>query len=173
MSSALKVLQHLRAVRADLPVMARARDETRVREPRTAGAAEVVPETLEASLMIAAHALLLLDVPISRVVRRVREQREGRYRLLREFFRSDPGSAERLPERDANRLWSVVLSADSPVVGRPLEEIDLAGGVVTALVRRGERRLTPPLETRLEVGDVVVLFGAPDDLRRAERVLLG
>jgi monovalent cation:H+ antiporter-2, CPA2 family len=172
-SSALKVLHHLRAVRADLPVMVRTRDETRVRELRTAGAAEVVPETLEASLMIAAHALLLLDVPISRVVRRVREQREGRYRLLREFFRSDHRSAERLPERDAHRLWSVVLPADSPVVGRPLGEIDLAGVVVTALVRRRERRLTPPLETRLEAGDIVVLFGAPDDLRRAECVLLG
>ncbi|MDZ7621716.1 MAG: TrkA C-terminal domain-containing protein [Candidatus Competibacteraceae bacterium] len=112
-------------------------------------------------------------MPISRVVRRVREQREGRYRLLREFFRSDHRSAERLPERDAHRLWSVVLPADSPVVGRPLGEIELAGVVVTALVRRRERRLTPPLETRLEAGDIVVLFGAPDDLRRAERVLLG
>jgi CPA2 family monovalent cation:H+ antiporter-2 len=41
------------------------------------------------------------------------------------------------------------------------------------LVRRGQRQLTPSHETRLEVGDVVVLFGSPDDLQRAERVLFG
>jgi CPA2 family monovalent cation:H+ antiporter-2 len=41
------------------------------------------------------------------------------------------------------------------------------------LVRRGQRQLTPSLETRLEAGDVVVLFGSPDDLQRAERVLFG
>ena len=52
---------------------------------------EVVPETLEAAMMIAAHALLLLDMPSTRVVRRIQEQRGNRYRLLREFIRGDGG----------------------------------------------------------------------------------
>ena len=42
-------------------------------------------------MMIAAHALLLLDVPLTRVVRRIQEQRGNRYRLLREFIRGDGG----------------------------------------------------------------------------------
>ena len=37
----------------------------------------------------------------------------------------------------------------------------------------GERQLKPARETRLETGDVLVLFGSPDDLQRAERALLG
>jgi CPA2 family monovalent cation:H+ antiporter-2 len=52
---------------------------------------EVVSETLEAAMMIAAHALLLLDRPSTRVVRRIQEQRGNRYRLLREFIRGDGG----------------------------------------------------------------------------------
>ena len=172
-ASAHKTLHHLRTLRPDLPVMVRTRDESHVDELRTAGATEVVPETLEAGLMIAAHALVLLDVPISRVVRRMREQQNGRYHLLREFFLGDSTLAYTQQEHDADRLRPVVLPPDSSAVGRALSEIDLKGVAIAALVRRGQRQLTPSHETRLEVGDVVVLFGSPDDLQRAERSLFG
>src|SRR5690606_12058251 len=69
-TSAHKVLHHVRALRHDLPVMVRTRDESRVDELRASGATEVVPETLEAALMIAVHTLLLLNVPTVRVMRR-------------------------------------------------------------------------------------------------------
>jgi CPA2 family monovalent cation:H+ antiporter-2 len=171
--SALKALHHLCTLRPGLPVMVRTRDESHVEGLRAAGAAEVVPETLEASLMIAAHALLLLNVPVSRVVRRMQEQWEGRYHLLRESFRGDTLLAQTPQEHDADRLRPVILPADSPVVGSALGDLDLDRVVITALVRQGKRQLTPPRETRLETGDVVVLFGSPDDLQRAERALLG
>lgn len=172
-ASAHKVLHHIRTLRPGLPVMVRTRDESHVEELRAAGAAEVVAETLEASLMIAAQALLLLNVPISRVMRHMQEQRKGRYHLLREFFRGDSTLAEMPQEQDADRLRPVVLPPDSPAVGRALGELDLDGIVITALVRRGKRQLKPARETRLETGDVLVLFGSPDDLQRAERALLG
>jgi monovalent cation:H+ antiporter-2, CPA2 family len=171
--SACKVLHHCRVLRPDLPVMVRTRDETHVAELREAGASEIVPETLEASLMIAVHALLLLDVPISRVVQRMQERQEKRYHLLGELFRGDSMLAETRHEHEAERLRPVVLPPDSPVVGRSVGELELERVAITALVREGRRQVAPPRETRLEVGDVVLLFGLPDDLRRAERVLLG
>jgi voltage-gated potassium channel Kch len=85
--AAMKLLAHVRNTRTDLPVMVRTRDESHVEALRAAGATEVVPETLEAGLMIATHALLLLDVPIGRVMQRLQGQQSARYRLLREFFR--------------------------------------------------------------------------------------
>jgi CPA2 family monovalent cation:H+ antiporter-2 len=121
--------------------------------------------------MIAAHALVLLNVPISRVVRRMRDQQNGRYHLLREFFLGDSSLAYSKEEHNADRLRPVVLAPDSSVVGRMLNELDLKGIAIAALVRRGQRQLTPSGETRLEAGDVVVLFGSPDDLQRAERIL--
>jgi K+/H+ antiporter YhaU regulatory subunit KhtT len=44
---------------------------------------------------------------------------------------------------------------------------------VTALVRKGERHLDPPASTRLEPGDVLVLFGSDADVQRSEDALLG
>ena len=58
------MLNYLHALRPTLPVMVRTRDESQVEELQAAGALEVVPETLEAGLMIASQALLLLDVPL-------------------------------------------------------------------------------------------------------------
>ncbi|MCK6382985.1 MAG: cation:proton antiporter [Rhodocyclaceae bacterium] len=172
LAAALKVLHHVRRRRPELPVMVRTRDESHVDELRAAGATEVVPETLEAGMMIASHALLLLAVPLSRVVRRMREQRSGRYRLMREFFRGENGLDESQPAGDGDRLHPVLLSAESAAVGRALGECSLDGVAVTALVRQGQRRLSPAPDTRLEAGDAVVLFGPEEDLRRAERALL-
>ncbi|MGE0226045.1 MAG: cation:proton antiporter [Acetobacteraceae bacterium] len=172
-AAAHKVLHHVRALRPDLPVMVRTRDEAHVEELKQAGASEVVPETLEAGLMIASHALLLLNVPLARVVRRMQQQRTTRYRLLREVYRGDSALVEDPQEADADRLRPVLLPPDSPAIGHTLAELNFAGVVVTALVRQGERRLSPAGETVLEAGDAVVLFGSPEDLQRAEAILLG
>ncbi|GAB4481345.1 MAG: hypothetical protein OHK0044_29810 [Burkholderiaceae bacterium] len=45
--------------------------------------------------------------------------------------------------------------------------------VVTAITRQGRRQLAPGPDTRVEADDVLVLFGAPEDLERAEARLLG
>ncbi|MBI4194322.1 MAG: cation:proton antiporter [Betaproteobacteria bacterium] len=173
--AALKVLHHVRALRPDLPVMVRTRDESHVEELRRAGATEVVPETLEAGMMIASHALLLLEVPLSRVVRRMRESRAGRHRLLREFFRGEGSSPSDQEDETADRLRPVSLEPGAYAVGRSLAELDLGRDHVlaTALVRSGKRHLAPAPEIRLEAGDVVVLFGTPEELQRAESRLLG
>lgn len=171
LSSARRALEHTRRLRPDLPVMVRTRDETHVEELREAGATEVVPETLEAGLMIASQALLLLHVPQSRVMRRMQEQRASRYRLLREYF---PGDVIRMEEdHSADRLHSIQLSVDGPAIGRRLGDFAMDGVVVTALAREGERHLRPSPDTTLQPGDVIVLFGPIDDFHLAERKLLG
>jgi monovalent cation:H+ antiporter-2, CPA2 family len=169
--SALKVLRNVRRTRTDLPVMVRTRDESRVDELIAAGATEVVPETLEAGMMIVSHALLLLGVPLSRVVRRIREERIGRYRLMREFFRGTDALAG---ERDGARLHSIALPAGSSAVGRSIGDLGLEEQQVlaTALLREGRRTIDPPADTRLQANDVIVLFGETDALARIEQRLL-
>ena len=168
--AALKVLHHVRALRPELPVMARTRDESRVEELRQAGATETVPETLEAGMMIVSHALLLLDVPLRRILHRIRDARVDRYHLMREFFRGGDALAGHAGDPGADRLHSVSLPAGAAAVGRTLAQVDPARDrvVVTALVRAGRRTLEPAADTRLAAGDVLVLFGAPADLERAE-----
>lgn len=170
--AALRTLHHVRELRPELPVMVRTRDETHVDVLRQAGATEVVPETLEAGLMIATHALLLLGVPLKRVLRRFQGQRSIRYQLLRELFRSDDGWADEDAEPAGERVKPVVLPPDGSAAGKTLAELSLGEVAVVALVRRGKRRLTPSSETRLESADTVVLSGTVAEIAAAERVLL-
>ena len=67
-----------------------------------AGAAEVVPEVLEGSLMLATHSLLLLGVPLNRVLARIRAIREERYSLFRGFFHG-ASDAARMPPTICSR----------------------------------------------------------------------
>ncbi len=151
--------------------MVRTRDETHVDALRQAGETEVVPEVLEAGLMIAAHALLLLNVP-TRVVRRMQHQRAGRYRLLRELYRGEEKFSDAADPLAADGLRSVSISSGSCAVGKKLTELALAGVTVSSLVRQG-RQESEPLDIVIAEDDVIFLFGAPGDLDRAERQLLG
>ena len=149
-----KVLHHVQALRPDVPVVVRTRDERDMDRLARAGAAEVVPEALEASLMLASHALVLLGVPINRVLKRIRQTRSQRYSLLRGFYRgmTDRDHDE---EDEQPRLHSVLLAAGAAAIGRTLDQLNLdeLGCEVSAIRRRGIRALEPAPETRLEEGE--------------------
>lgn len=166
-----RILQLVRELREDLPIMVRTRDESPLEMLRAAGATEVVPEIHEASLMIASHALLLLDVPLSHVIRRIRRQWSGRYRLLRELIPGDSLLAD--DEDNAERLQALRLREGGDAIGKTLAELPLEDVVVTALARNGRREINPPDDTLLAADDVIVLFGRPRDLARAQQALLG
>jgi CPA2 family monovalent cation:H+ antiporter-2 len=137
-----------------------------------AGAAEVVPENLEASLMLASHALVLVGVPINRVLKRIRQIRSERYRFLRGFYR---GVSDRDEDEDRQpRLHSVWLTPGAAAIGLTLAELDLGSlqCEVSAIRRRGIRAVEPAPETRLEIGDVVVVLGDPEAVTAAENRLL-
>jgi monovalent cation:H+ antiporter-2, CPA2 family len=76
----LRILQAVRKLRSDVPVLVRTQDDTKLEDLQRAGATEVVPETFEASLMLLSHLLLLLKVPVGRVVRTIDDIRRTRQR---------------------------------------------------------------------------------------------
>jgi len=167
-----KVLHHVQEMRPDLPVVVRTADEKDMNRLASAGAAEVVPETLEASLMLASHALVLVGVPINRVLKRIRQVRGQRYRLLRGFYR---GFTDRDDDDNSqSRLHSIWLTPGAAAIGQTLGELglELLGCEVSAIRRRGIRALEPAPETRLDEGDVVVVLGTPGAVAAAEDRLL-
>jgi len=170
---ALKVLRHAHELNPGLPVIVRTLDDADLDRLVAAGAAEVVPETFESSLMLASHALVLLGVPLSRVVRRIREVRERRYSLLRGFFHGGTDEADP-DEAQAPRLHSVLLAPGARAIGRSLGEILLEepGVSVAAIRRRDVRVVSPGPETVLQAGDVIVVLGTPEKLALAELRLL-
>ncbi len=174
-AASMKVLEHTRGERPDLPVLARTRDDRWIEQFEDSGATVVVPEVLEASLMLASHVLALLGVPMARVFRYVREVRGDRYRLLRGYFHG----AERMDMEKADRfreqLHAVTLTGQARAIGKPLADIDLekSGVQVTAVRRGGIRGPQPDPGTVLRDGDVLVLYGTPEALEHAEHQLLG
>ncbi|GAB7544421.1 monovalent cation:proton antiporter-2 (CPA2) family protein [Cupriavidus sp. CuC1] len=173
--SALKVLHHVQELEPALPVIVRTMDDSELDILQKAGATEVVPESIEGSLMLASHALVLLGVPMRRVVRGVQEARDARYSLLRGYFHGRDDE-EDMVERESVRLHSISLGPEATSVGRRLGALglDRIGVEVTAVRRRGIRAFDPEPDTVLEPGDIVVLRGQPEALEAAEaRMLAG
>ena len=170
--SALKVLHLVHEMAPTLPVIVRSHDDTDLDLLKKAGAAEVVPEALEGSLMLASHALVMMGVPLRRVVHRVQSARDERYAALRGYFHgsSDVGDD---PEHTYVRLHSVTLRDDAGAIGKRLDDLELheVGAEVTT-IRRGKERLEVTPRTELKLGDVVVLRGSAEAVDRAEGRLL-
>jgi CPA2 family monovalent cation:H+ antiporter-2 len=168
--SALKVIHFAHELNPRLPIIVRTQDDIDLDRLLKAGATEVVPEIFEASLMLGSHALVLLGVPLTRVVRRLRDARDSRYRLLRGYFHGADDVEEGVEEDEHVRLHSIAVEAGSPAVGRRLGDIGLerSGAEVTALRRRGIRGDDPSGDLVLQAGDVFVMRGTPEALLRAE-----
>ncbi len=171
-ASALKVLHHVRDHAPSVPVVVRTVDDQDIDKLQAAGAAEVVPEAIEASLMLASHALALVGVPIRRVLRRVQEQREARYSLLRGYFHgADDSTVEELYQE---RLTTVVLPQAGKTVGMKLADFALhAMGVQVVSVRRAAGKAVPLTDDlQLLGGDTLVLSGTAEVLALAEDKLV-
>ena len=169
---ALGILAHVRELRPEVPVIVRTFDDSDVGRLREAGAAEIVAEVIEGSLMLATQTMMQLGVPLNRVLRRLRDVREERYRSMRGFF---PGATdEEVSEGGEPRLRTLILGPDSAGTNRTLESLrlDALGVQVTAIRRTGAREVNPKGDTRLRDGDVIVMLGTPENLARAEIRLL-
>jgi|SRR6185437_8426431 len=169
---AIDIVRSVRRVRADVPVLVRTQDDTRLAELANAGATEVVPETFEASLTLVSQALTLLRLPAEQVMRVAERLRRARYGTLRHF--TDSSARVSAADSAEERLRSVVLPPGAWAVGRRLAEARAQGAAVTfaALHRQGIVGRDPDGQTLLREGDVVVLYGSPEDLEHAEAVLL-
>jgi len=172
--SALAILALVHQLRPGLPVIVRTLDDSDIDRLKEAGAAEVVAEILEGSLMLATHALMLLGVPLNRVLRRIRDTREQRYGLFRGFYRGVTDEVDDENDREQPRLHSVILPPGSAAVGKTLRALQLGRLQVeiTALRRHNVRNSTPEPETVLAEGDVLVLRGKQEHLADADIFLM-
>jgi len=174
LQSALKVLHHVHEARPDLGVLVRARDDASLEQLLSAGASEGVPETFEASLMLAFQLLLLLEIPVGTIMRRIRAVHGSQYQLLQGVFREAAPGQDEAAERLREHLRSVTLHDGASAVGLRLKDLDLKrdGVIVTALRRDGMRLSRGHRDVILRAGDVLVLHGTPQQLKRSITRLL-
>lgn len=170
---AFKILHNVRGINTEIPIVVRTHDDSELQQLLDAGATEVIPEILEASLMMASHLLFLLKVPPTRIFNKIRQVQSGRYELMHQLF---PGGEDTLINTGdtAAELHAVELPHHAWAVKRQINELGLtAHGInIIAMQRHGQRIPHPSDETRLETGDTLILYGAAAALDEVERKLL-
>jgi CPA2 family monovalent cation:H+ antiporter-2 len=172
--AALTILSHVRAMRADVPVIVRTFDDSDVEKLRAAGAAEIVAEVVEGSLMLATQTMLQLGVPLNKVLSRLRQVRGERYELMRGFFPGATDMDDAQFDLQQPRMQSISIDSGAAAVGKSIasQRFDDIGIRLSALRRRGARAIEAQADLLLEAGDVLVLTGTPEALAKAEMRLL-
>ena len=168
-----RILHTARELNPNIRILVRTRDDTYLDALIDAGAEEVVPEVLEASLMLVAHALMMLDVPFDRVMATLRKTRRERYRMLQGYYHGDT-----LPTTDSagnpyRLLHAVTLSDKARGIGRSIARCALRDVEIRAVKRDDQTLESPDPELVLEPGDTVILYGPLEAVEAAENRLLG
>jgi len=170
--AALAILAHVKAVRPEVPVIVRTFDDTDVEKLRAAGAAEIVAEVVEGSLMLGTQTMLRIGVPLKQALLRLRQVRGEQYAFMPAYFSG--ATDEDAGDAQAPRLMSVVLGGQAAAIGKTLSSFDFErmGVRLAALRRQGRRHTEPQPDLRLETDDVLILAGSPEALSVAEMKLL-
>jgi CPA2 family monovalent cation:H+ antiporter-2 len=168
-----RIVSLIRQMNGDLRLMVRVRYVAEIEELERLGADEAIPSEFETSIEIFVRLLAHLGVP--RHVVRVQESlvRVGHYRALRGLGVSTEFLAETERIIAGGTLETAQVIEGSEACGRTLGELDLRRqiGVSILNVVRNEQPL-PLLEgaTRLEPGDLLVLYGSHQGLDRGFRM---
>jgi CPA2 family monovalent cation:H+ antiporter-2 len=168
-----KVLTVVRSHNKDIPVIVRTMDESGLEKIRAAGANEVVPEVLEGSLMLASHALVIFDVPLSRVIKKIREFRESKYKIFKGYFKGVSDEKDDLTNQ--HQLHSIEIKNKSFLNGKLLSDIPFEEhGISVHHLRRPNmlEDIEPRDDLRLNTGDVVVILGHFEEIRLFENYSL-
>ncbi len=171
----LQVVKHVREMRLDVPLFVRTQDDSNLKAFQDAGATEVVPETLESSLMLASHLLLTLGVPTKKIVDKIRTIHADRYEILRGMYRGEDDFTKIEDEQESRRsLHSIFVPEGATSINQPLSSVTPNDEefYIKSLTRDSERILDPELNTTIQMGDVIVIFATPEETASIEEHIL-
>lgn len=173
---AKKILEAMREANLGVPILTRTRDDSHLQDLLEAGATEVVPETLEASLTLVSHVLIMLAVPARKIQRLVNKTRRDRYKMLHGFFQGDQLIAD-FESKAAESLVShaVVLGANDWACGKRVNQLQwpIQHDPLLKLRRHGEMISGDTLAgITLQKQDVLLLQGSFEEVERCEKYLL-
>ncbi|WP_373020228.1 monovalent cation:proton antiporter-2 (CPA2) family protein [Thiomicrorhabdus sp.] len=171
--ASIKILNTIRRIDPNIPVLVRTIDDSHLNELLEAGATEVVPDTFESSIMLSSHLLLMVGQPPSKVLRETREVRKNRYKLLEKFY---PGQYDYPSDEHQimNRVIHTVLIVDRDyAVGKTIKQLpfDELNVKIDAITRGHVRGENPDVNTRIRAEDRLVISGLPEDVERADYLL--
>lgn len=169
----IEVIQKVRSLSPDVPILVRTRNDDQLDNLQEAGANQVVPESLEGSLMLVSHVLSLTGVPLSRIMRRVQKERKSHYSHLHGFFQGEhtdmsPEAMDRIEFANG-----VLISDNSFANGHTIASLNLTARrvVIVALKRAGVEMEEPDENIVLQSEDTLIIRGKPRRVERVERFM--
>lgn len=171
-AAARTMITMIREEHADIPILVRTRDDAHLQELQDAGATEVIPETLEASLMLVSHVMVALGQTSQQVIESIQNVRRERYKMLHGFVLGQHGQYG--ISRYQGRLKPVFLPESAYAVDKTLQELPLDRLKVSIhTIRRGNDIVSNPSDdTQLLSADIVILSGEQAAIEAAESYLL-
>lgn len=171
---ALKVVNVITALKPGITVVVRTRKDFQPDDFYSAGASQVVPEIQEGSLMLVSQVLHYTGVPMSRILKRVRNERKKGYQHMHGFY---PGETTEISYDTKDKLefmHAVVISEGAFAVNKTIKELDIEGRrvKVTGLRRDNIEIQEPASDTLILANDVLVISGKPRRVERIENFLL-
>jgi len=168
-----RILELIHRINRNISVLVRAKDDSELEILQKLGATEIVPDTMETTLVLSSHLLLLVEMPASQVKSIINTARINRYPMLRPIY--PERKVEEAPELLEKYLHELIITQNAPSVGKSLasfelEKIDID---IIAMRRSGIHYAKPDLLTELFAGDILILFGTNEDFTNAKRILLG
>jgi CPA2 family monovalent cation:H+ antiporter-2 len=139
-----------------------------------AGALQVVPEMQEGSLMLISQVLHYSGVPMSRILKRIRNERKKGYIHMHGFY---PGETAEISYDTKDKLefmHAVIISDNAFAVGKTISQLDITRRKVkvVALRREGTEIEAPDEDTLILADDVIVISGKPRRIERIEKFML-
>jgi CPA2 family monovalent cation:H+ antiporter-2 len=172
--AARRTVRQARLLNENIYIVVRTRYTAEITELLKAGADEVIPEEFETSIEIFSRVLLRYGVERRVIENQIERVRRQGYEMLRS------PSIQRVEMSNLNQALhaaatqNVKLSQASPVVGKTLGELNLrgkTGATLIAVVRGDDTKIGPGANYKLEASDVLILFGKPESIERAIKLL--
>jgi len=170
-----KVLNVIRELYPTLPVVVRTKDESSVEALQNAGATDVVPEVQEGSLMLASHALVILGIPLSHVIKKIRLFRSEKYKMFRGYFVGATDLDQEKNIQDCLQLHSIEIKEyffvkDKSIKNLPWKKFNIE----IQYLRRPNmlEDVEPREDIVLSGGDIIVILGLQKDLNLFEKYVI-
>lgn len=173
---AAKLIENIRSTGVTTEIMVRTSDDKSLRQLEEMGATEIVPEKLEASLMMVVHALRLMGVSDKAIENEMKEARRNRYELLHSFFQTETGFAQIdiEPSDDEDLSHAVTITEKAYACNQLLNMLNLERFKVQLVdIRLANGKTISPTPTyELQASDTLILKGSVSQIEDAEAFLL-
>jgi len=168
--SARKIVQQARQLNPRLYIVVRTRYLKELPDLQDLGANDVIPEEFETSIEIFALVLQSYQTPQTMIQHKVEQVRKEGYLQFRRGELPELAHHLRAGTLADVEVDTCRIEEDSPVLGRSIRQLNIhgrTGASVIALTRNGLTQSNPSKDVALEPGDVLVLLGAREQIRKA------